>query len=401
MAYIEQLSLVDFRNYESAELEFSTGVNILIGPNGQGKTNVVEAVEYLATLGSHRVATDLPLVRQGANSAFVSGRVVAGLNDHRVLNVSLEIKTSGANLAKLNSTPKRPRDLLGVLRCVVFTPLDLDLVRGDPTDRRAFIDSVVITRWPRYAGVKADYERVLKQRNALLKSLVGVRLDESASISLEIWNEQLAGFGAELTAARIKTLTDLAPYIQDAYQSIAPQESTATAKYLLKAAEYVARETPTEAKAITSPPNTSMTTEAVAGETPTEVEELRLLLLEALQARKSEELRRGISLIGPHRDEIALSIGTLPAKGYASHGESWSLALSLKLATFALLRAEYNEPVLILDDVFAELDATRRTRLAEAVKTADQVLITAAVEADLPPDLTGKRFQVSAGTITS
>lgn len=378
--YVSIVELVDFRNYEQASLELGPGCNVLMGQNGQGKTNIVEAIAYLATLTSHRVASDAPLVRSGAERAVVRARVVAGLDDPRVLTLELEINPGSANRARLNRAPqRRARDLMGALRVVAFTPDDLSIVKGDPMVRRDAIDDVVVTRWPRFVGVKADYDKVIRQRNALLKACSGRgRLDAEASATLDVWDGQLALLGADLMTARARTIADLRPYLAAAYASIAPANSEAQAAYA---------------------PRQETLRACLAGENPS-ASDVAQLLGEALAERRPDEVRRGVSLVGPHRDEIELAIGALPAKGYASHGEAWSLALSWRLAAFHLLRQEAIEPVLILDDVFAELDVTRRDRLAGEVATAEQTIITAAVAEDVPSRLDGRRYVVQAGSVT-
>ncbi len=372
--FVTHLSLADFRSYASVELRLEPGVTTFTGANGQGKTNLVEAVDYLATLGSHRVASEAPLVRHTAERAIVRGRVQAGLDDPRQLLLEIEMLPGRQNRASLNRAPlRRPRELLGALRTVLFSPEDLALIKGDPSERRRFIDELITTRWPRLAGVRSDYDRVLRQRSTLLKSLSGRgrSIPDGAAATLEVWDESLAGFGAELIQARVRTLADLTPHLQRAYLAIAPTNNDAQLAYR-------------------SP---------IEPEPDTSVEELRARLILAMAERRSDEIARGVCLVGPHRDDIVLSLGELPAKGYASHGESWSFALALKLASFDLLRADGVEPVLILDDVFAELDQMRRERLAGMVAEAEQVLITAAVAADVPAALGGRRFQVGGGEV--
>ena len=372
--FVTHLSLADFRSYPSVELGLEPGVTTFTGANGQGKTNLVEAVDYLATLGSHRVASEAPLVRHTAERAIVQARVQAGLDDPRQLLLEIELLPGRQNRASLNRAPlRRPRELLGALRTVVFSPEDLALVKGDPAERRRFIDELITTRWPRLAGVRADYDRVLRQRSTLLKSLSGRgrSIPDGAAATLEVWDESLAGFGAELIHARVTTLADLTPHLQRAYAAIAPTNNDAQLAYR-------------------SP---------VAPQPDTSVDELQARLILAMSERRSDEIARGVCLVGPHRDDLVLSLGELPAKGYASHGESWSFALALKLASFDLLRGDGVEPVLILDDVFAELDQVRRERLAGMVAEAEQVLITAAVAADVPPALGGRRFRVGAGEV--
>ena len=373
--FVDHLQLADFRSYAAVDVTLAAGVSTFLGANGQGKTNLVEAIEYLSTLSSHRVASDLPLVRFGAERAVVRARLQAGVDDLRQLRLEVEITPGKANRAKLNRSPlRRAQEIVGVLRTVVFSPEDLAVVKGDPAERRRFLDDLLVARWPRMAGVRADYDRVLKQRNTLLKSLSGRSWRgpvTDAGSTLEVWDSHLAAVGADLLEARLTTLADLAPHVGKAYADIAPTNNEAAVEY--KAALDLTEGTDRFA--------------------------LAAALLAAAVSRRSEEIQRGVSLVGPHRDDIALSLGTLPAKGYASHGESWSFALALKLGSFQLLRADGVEPVLVLDDVFAELDTTRRDRLAAAVSAAEQVLVTAAVEADVPAPLTGARFQVAAGEV--
>lgn len=377
LVFVTHLSLADFRSYPTAEISLEPGVTVFTGANGQGKTNLVEAVEFLATLGSHRVAADAPLVRAGAERSLVRARVQAGVSDDRSLLLEVEILPGRSNRASLNRSPlRRPRELLGALRVVLFSPEDLSIVKGDPGDRRRFIDELTVARWPRLAGVRADYERVLRQRSTLLKSVSGRghrRVSADVEATLDVWDGQLAAFGAEIVAARLATLSQLQPLLAGAYADIAPANNVATTQY-------------------------KSSTVVTSGMT---VAELKDLLVAGMTERRGEEIARGQCLVGPHRDDIELRIGELPAKGYASHGESWSFALALRLAAFELLRADGIEPVLILDDVFAELDETRRTRLAELVSGAEQVLITAAVAADVPAGLAGRRFVVTAGAVSA
>jgi DNA replication and repair protein RecF len=376
--FVDHLQLADFRSYTSVDVSLSAGVSTFVGANGQGKTNLVEAIEYLSTLSSHRVATDQPLVRAGAERAIIRARVQAGLDDPRRLQLEVEISPGQANRARLNKSPlRRAREIVGVLRTVVFAPEDLATVKGDPSERRRFLDELVVARWPRLAGVRADYDRVLRQRNTLLKSLAGrtrsAGAGSEAAGTLEVWDAHLARAGGELLEARLRALADLGPHVAKAYADIAPANNDATVEY-----------------------KTSIALADQAGR-----EELAALLVAAMAERRSEEIQRGVCLVGPHRDDIVLSLGMLPAKGYASHGESWSFALALKLGSFQLLRADGVEPVLVLDDVFAELDTTRRERLAGGVSAAEQVLVTAAVGADVPEVLHGQRFLVADGTVTT
>jgi DNA replication and repair protein RecF len=381
--YVDHLQLTDFRSYASVDVPLEAGVTTFVGANGQGKTNLVEAVEYLATMNSHRVASEVPLVRSGAISAVVRAGVVAGLNDPRRLTLELEINPGKANRARLNRSPLRhAREIIGVLRTVVFSPVDIAIVKGDPSERRHFLDELLVARWPRLAGVRGDYERVLRQRNTLLKSLSG-RLrggppPTDTEATLDVWDSHLARAGGELLEARLTTLDDLAPHISKAYADIAPTNNDAIAEYRASADLDVPRQV----------------------EHGTARADLSAALESAMAERRAEEIQRGVSLVGPHRDDIALSLGMLPAKGYASHGESWSFALALRLGSFHLLRADGVEPVLVLDDVFAELDSIRRERLASGVRVAEQVLVTAAVGADVPELLAGQRFRVAGGDVT-
>lgn len=376
--FVDHLQLTDFRSYQGVDVPLSPGVTTFVGANGQGKTNLVEAVEYLSTLSSHRVASDLPLVRAGAERAVLRARVQAGLDDPRQLQLEVEVTPGKANRAKLNRAAlPRAREIVGVLRTVVFSPEDLAMVKGDPSERRRFLDDLAMTRWPRMAAVRADYERVLRQRNTLLKSLSararGAALASDVAPTLDVWDTHLARVGGEILHSRLATLTDLMPHASKAYADIAPTNNDAVADY-----------------------KTGLELGGV-----THRDELTDLLLEAMRGRRGEEIQRGISLVGPHRDDVSLSLGTLPAKGYASHGESWSYALALKLGSFHLLRSDGVEPVLVLDDVFAELDVTRRERLASGVSAAEQVLVTAAVGADVPASLQGRRFVVADQSVAA
>lgn len=373
--HLAHLSVVDFRSYPAVELPLEPGVTALVGPNGQGKTNLVEAVGYLATLGSHRVAADAPLVRSGAERAIVRGQVV---RDGRSVLVELEINPGKANRARVNKSPvPRPRDVLGLLRTVLFAPEDLALVKGDPTDRRHFLDDLLVARTPRLAGVRADYDRVLKQRNALLKTAGLSRRTGGPDLrTLDVWDTHLARVGSELLAARLELVDELRPLVEKSYAAVALGDSRSVSVGI----DYVSSLGPH----VELTPDRDMLAAALGA---------------ALAGVRSDELDRGITLVGPHRDELVLKLGDNPARGYASHGESWSLALALRLGSYDLLCADGGEPVLILDDVFAELDADRRDRLAQLVAPAEQVLITAAVVADVPDVLAGARIDVMEGQV--
>jgi DNA replication and repair protein RecF len=387
--HLTRLALTDFRSYASLSLELEPGVTTFSGPNGEGKTNLVEAIGYLATLGSHRVATDAPLIRQGAERAVLRA-AVTGTNGSALIEV--ELNPGRANRVRLNRAPlPRPREILGTLRTVLFAPEDLALVKGDPGERRRFLDDLLVASAPRYAGLRADYERVLKQRTALLKSAGGkTRLRgparESVTATLDAWDAQLARAGAPLLAGRMRLVAELRPHVEAAYEAVSggPRGEASGMNYRSSAL------------------NSGEGFEDVAAPDTAQLEtaQLETALLKALDGVRASELDRGVCLVGPHRDELELSVGGLPARGYASHGESWSLALALRLASFTLLRQGHEDPVLILDDVFAELDAGRRDRLAGLVAGAEQVLITAAVPADVPDVLAGARFEVQAGVIS-
>ncbi len=400
--YISHLSLADFRSYTSVDVELEPGVNAFVGPNGQGKTNLVEAIGYVATLGSHRVPSDAALVRAGASRAVIRTRIVRG---DRASTVEIEISPGKANRARINRAPAgRPRDVLGIARTVLFAPEDLALVKGDPDGRRRFLDQLAVLLVPRFAGVLSDYDRVLRQRSALLKSAGGaMRASRSQSPdlrTLDVWDAKLASTGAEIIALRLQLVEALRPYVAAAYEQVSSGQGEAHVAYrsslaaaLEEASDVVGQEG-----------------------TPQDAAQLEAQLLTAMTSLRSKEIDRGVCLVGPHRDDLVLTLGGLPAKGYASHGESWSFALALRLASYRLLRdgapagldsllwadqwGPDGEPVLVLDDVFAELDVRRRERLAELVADAGQVIITAAVPDDVPALLDGARFVVQDGTVS-
>ena len=395
--FARHLSLTDYRSWATAEVPLRPGVNVLIGRNGTGKTNLVEALGYLATLSSHRVASDAPLIRRGTERAVVRAAVVS---EDRELLLEVEITAGRANRARINRAPlTRARDLLGVLRTVLFAPEDLALVRGDPTERRKFLDEVLIMRAPRLAGVRADYDRVLKQRNALLKTAGAARRSGGNLATLDVWDEHLAAVGGELVNARLALVAELRPHVQAAYADVAGSDQVVDLQYrsTVPMPDGTAGPGDRTADDVDQPdaPEPAWRDPQVPA-----VEALRASMLAELAVVRSNELDRGISLIGPHRDDLDLLLGGGPAKGYASHGESWSFALALRLGAFALLRSDGVDPVLVLDDVFAELDVTRRERLAGLIADADQVLITAAVDADVPSVLGGQRLLVGPDGVT-
>jgi DNA replication and repair protein RecF len=376
--YVRQLELVDFRSYPRVVVDFEPGASVLVGPNGVGKTNLVEALGYVATLSSHRVATDAPLVRLGAARAVVRTAIVHG---GRELLVELSIEPGrGGSKARLGRAPvTRARDVLGALRLVLFAPEDLAVVRGDPAERRRYLDELLTARQPRYAGVRADYDRVLRQRNALLRTAylarkVGGSGSRGGDLStLDVWDAHLAQHGAELLAGRLDLCAGLEPLVGKAYQAVSAGRGDARLVY--------------SASWVDNLP-------AAAGRA-----DLEAALATALAAARPSEVERGVTLVGPHRDDVTLMLGAMPVKGYASHGECWSFALALRLAAYDLLRAEGTEPVLALDDVFAELDTGRRDRLAALVGDASQVLVTCAVAADVPATLRGARYEVAEGEV--
>ncbi|CAN5433460.1 DNA replication/repair protein RecF [soil metagenome] len=374
--HVSHLSLHDFRSYPEAEVSLGPGVAAFVGRNGQGKTNLGEAVYYIARLASHRVAGDAPLVRLGADHAVVRAAVV---RDGREALLEVQINPGRSNQARVNRSPlPRARELLGLVRTVLFSPEDLALVKGDPSERRRFLDDLLVQRAPRFAGVRSDYDRVLKQRNSLLKT-AGIarrqgRSAESALSTLGVWDSHLARTGAELLSARLVLVDDLRPYVAASYEAVAEGATRSDATMDYKPSFELPESAPDR-------------------------DHLTAALLAEVERRRDEEVDRGISLVGPHRDDLALSIGPLPVKGYASHGESWSMALALRLASYDLLRAGGDDPILILDDVFAELDTERREKLAELVAGAEQVLVTAAVPDDVPAILNGTRIDVVDGKV--
>lgn len=396
--HVRHVSLHDFRSYERVEVDLAAGVTAFLGRNGQGKTNLVEAVDYVAKLSSHRVAADAPLVRQGCAQAVIRLLVA---RDGRDALLEVEINPGRSNRARVNrATLPRARELVGLVRTVLFSPDDLALVKGDPSERRRFLDDLLVLRSPRLAGVRADYDRVVRQRNSLLKTAgmhrrrgsgssgpsgegrpgSGGGRGDAALSTLDVWDSHLAGTGAELVSARWALVEELRPLVAKAYDAVASGARSGEA--LL---DYVS----------------SVPLPAPGDDGLLDRDEVMESLLAEVQRRREDELDRGVSLVGPHRDELALALGTLPMKGYASHGESWSFALALRLASYDLLRAGGDDPILILDDVFAELDVDRRQRLAELVAGAEQVLVTAAVAADVPEALAGARMVVAEGAVSS
>jgi len=383
--HVARLTLHDFRSWSDLDLELGPGATAFVGRNGQGKTNLVEAIDYLSRLGSHRVAGDAPLVRAGTDQAVVRAAVI---RDERRAVLEIEINPGRSNRGRINKSPlPRARELLGLVRTVVFSPEDLAMVKGDPSERRHFADDLLVQLQPRYAGVRADYDRVLKQRNSLLKSARAARFGSASAegalsgplATLGVWDANLARLGAEMVCSRLRLVADLSPLVGKAYEAVARGAT---------------RDDATMVYRCSFPAHTG------ADQPGADQVELEQRLLAELERRRGDELDRGISLVGPHRDDLVLSLGDLPVKGYASHGESWSFALALRLASYDLMRSAGDDPILVLDDVFAELDTGRRQQLAELVGDAEQVLVTAAVAADVPEALRGTRYTVAGGAVT-
>jgi DNA replication and repair protein RecF len=412
--YLEKLSLTDFRSYAQVDLSLEPGVTVLVGSNGIGKTNLMEAIGYLATLNSHRVSTDAPLLRFGTERAMIRAKLVRG---EQATVLELEINASRANRGRINrSNPVRARDLLGICQTVLFAPEDLALVKGDPSNRRRFLDELLVSLIPRHAATRSDYDRVLKQRNALLKSGRTGKFTAGHEATLDVWDQHMARAGAELLHARLELVERLQPHLKNAYAQLTDGSKEAAAVYRSTlqdtldddGAGAISGARPADGTATETGAGTDAATAAVPSVL---AEDLRLLSVEQLTERyiqafaasRRKELERGISLVGPHRDELELVLGSAPAKGYASHGETWSMCLSLRLASYYVMlddaRTGGSPPILILDDVFAELDVQRRRKLAAIVSGAEQVLVTAAVEADIPAELTGRRVKVIPGGI--
>ena len=358
--HLSYLSLKNFRSYSDLELPLKSGITIFLGRNGEGKTNIVESILYLAFLASHRTAGDLPLIKLGESAAYIRAKIQG--SDREIL-VELEINSEKSNRARINQNPVRSqKELFGLIQCIYFSPEDMDLVRGDPSERRRFIDQILILRSPRLAGVITDYERAVRQRNTLLKT-------RSHPASLEPWDQQVAKYGAEIIAARCSLLMEYNPFFTKAYANITPEKLA------------------------------NITYKSSIDQPTTNPEENYQIILQKMSVIKGQELDRGLTLIGPHRDDLVLHLGEHLVKGFASHGESWSIALSLKLAAYELLLAEGKKPILILDDVFSELDEERRRQLISLAQSAEQTFITVAVEGDLPQDLFGTTYYVKNGSV--
>jgi DNA replication and repair protein RecF len=384
--FAKRVKLTNFRNYESADIEFTSGVNLIYGPNGQGKTNLVEALNFFAALDSHRVAGHTPLIKQGKSTAIISLELS---HESRDLLLEYEINADSSNRARLNkSEVAKTKDILGYLNSVIFAPEDLDIVKRDPSNRRAFLDQLIVQFNPRMHGVYADYDRVLKQRNTLLKSTRATGTKGDALSTLDAWDQALVKNGTEIIATRVAITEKLSPPLVTNYQNIAKSNN--------EPGMFIRSSVVESSKLDQDDLETQDALDT------TNKEEISHLFQQKLSLLRQKELERGITLVGPHRDDLQLNLGSLPAKGYASHGESWSYALSLKLASLEILKSEskLGDPILILDDVFAELDKDRREKLSDLVQQNEQVLITAAVIEDVPNNLLANKFEVESGKVT-
>lgn len=394
--YLEKLSLTDFRSYAQVDLSFEPGVTVLVGYNGIGKTNLMEAIGYLATLSSHRVSTDAPLLRFGTERALIRAKLVRG---EQSTVLELEINGSRANRGRINrSNPVRARDILGICQTVLFAPEDLALVKGDPSNRRRFLDELLVSLMPRHSATRTDYDRVLKQRNALLKSGRTGKFTAGHEATLDVWDQHMARAGAELLHARLELVERIRPHLKAAYAQLTDGSKEADAIYRSTLQDMM-----DDDGAGTGYAAGPAAVERVDDLRELSVDDLTERYVQAFAASRRKELERGISLVGPHRDDVELILGEAPAKGYASHGETWSMCLSLRLASYYVMlddaRTGGSAPILILDDVFAELDVQRRRKLAAIVSGAEQVLVTAAVDADIPEELAGRRVKVVPGGI--
>lgn len=382
------LSLADFRNYETAEIEFSPGQNLILGRNGQGKTNLVEAIAYFSTLRSHRVTGDQALIRAGAETGVARLRIAVR---EREALLEIELNRSGPNRAQLNRNAVKPRELTRWFQTVTFAPEDLMIVRGEPAVRRRFLDDTIVARNPALAGTLADYERVVRQRTALLKSARGSGARSAVEATLGVWDDQLVDLGSRIIYERRRLVQDLAEPVRASYRELVESDHAPALGLAESVQATLAKDVSRETSIVG------------AGPRPADVsrETLEAEFREALATVRVHELERGMTLVGPHRDDAVFALNDLPVKGFASHGESWSFVLGLRLAVAALLRSESpaGDPVIILDDVFAELDAGRRERLMLAVGSYEQVIVTAAVGADVPNAADWRTIHISAGAV--
>ena len=385
--HVSRLQLHDFRNYASAELRLGPGAQLFVGANGQGKTNLVEAVGYLATLSSHRVSSDAALVRLGCESAVVRAELAHG---DRRLRIEVQIAKSGSNRAQVGGRQVRARELSRYFASVLFAPEDLALVRGEPAARRAFLDGLLTTHSPRLASVLGDYDRVLRQRGALLRSMRGGRASEGQLGSLAVWDERLLELGSEIMLERVRLVARLEPHLAAAYERLVGADHLPRLSMRLTAYGHGGASVGDESEEDVDDVGADV-----------DVDGIRARFAQRLAEVREREIDRGSNLVGPHRDDAVFWLNGLPARITASHGESWSFALSLKLAAAQLVRSESfaGDPVLILDDVFAELDDRRRERLAHAIGDFEQVLITAAVLGDVPEALRERVIRIERGVI--
>lgn len=379
--WVNHLSLADFRNYSTAEFSLKKGANLFLGRNGQGKTNAIEAIAYFSTLGSHRVSSDGAMIASAANAATARMNITRLGRD---VLLEVQINKAAPNRAQLNRSTIKPRELPQYFSCVVFAPEDLQIVRGDPAQRRKFLDEVLVLRNPGFASVIADYERVVKQRTTLLKSARTLKIRKSSDsgdplTTIELWDAQLVTLGSKIIHAREQLILALEPHLREAYRAIVDDDHKPSLSL-----------------------RSSIDTQEVS-HVPRETRAIEMQFKSALAANFALERERAMTLAGPHRDELELSLNALPVKGYASHGETWSFVLALKLAVAQLSKAENpaGDPVLILDDVFAELDLRRRNNLFRAIQDFDQVIVTAAVADDVPTSVDWNIIQVEAGQVVN
>lgn len=368
--YIDHISLMNFRTYPLLNLPLTPGVTVFLGSNGVGKTNILEAIDYSANLSSHRVSNDAPLVHVGTDRAYVRTRVVRG---GQQTIMELEIAPGKSNRVRINrAAPVRAREALGINHTVLFSPEDLQLIKGDPSNRRKFIDDLAVALRPSVSAYVSDYERIMRQRNSLLKSMRGRRTDDTDLNTLRIWNEQLSLAGAHVLQARLRVLALMLPQLQRAYDQLTDGAKQLTFTY-------------------DSTVFPSISAQVLGKAALMSVDDIRSAMMRAFDEKQGDELDRAVTLVGPHRDDLVLELGGIPAKGFASHGETWSYALALRLASWYVhLEDDSSEgasPILLLDDVFAELDTARRARLGEIVASAEQVLVTCAVHTDIPDAL--------------
>ena len=392
--YVSHLALNDFRSYREQVVELAPGIVVFQGQNGRGKTNLVEAIAYLSTFSSHRVSSSSNLVRVDRDGEKQPGGAVVRVRvqeESRSVLLELEIARGRANRARLNKANVAPREILGKLRTVVFAPEDLELLRGDPAVRRRFLDEIITKLRPHFLGVRQDFERVLRQRGAVLKQFgrSGYPLSPEDEGVLEVWDRQLAGLSAQIVVNRLAVVQALQPLVANSYRQITDGDRLADVQYRTHLRTEQAADSPLTYGSL------KVVEGRIEGNADEQVAELTLRYRERLAEIRSDELRRGINLEGAHRDDLAITLDGLPVRGFASHGEIWSSALMLRLAELELLRLDGDYPVLILDDVFAELDVSRRQGLLSQMKQVEQVLVTVAVEADVPQELHAQRISIS------